>query len=211
MTVALPESINAVDLISIESIKKALIEQHQMCAANDQPVLPKASAGYIETVKRWIAPVEFKTGIKANVLPCAESGMQEDSVAQVKNGTLYLLANCIQNEKQAIDVFIYGAIGLMAVPAYLDKLGSGAIDQIRSSVPADHLQAMAAQFGDEVMCDSRLVVELYLAELAALGVTPSFFERRDSWQRNIVRKLYNKLKWQSHDLHYLVYRAAKSI
>ena len=211
MAVALPQSTNEADLISIESIKKALIEQHQMSAANEQSVLPRASAEHIEVVRRWISSAEFSLGVKASVLPCAEAGMQEDSVAQVKDGQLFLLANCIQNEKQARDVFIYGSIGLMAIPNYLNKLGAESIRQILATISSDQLKAMSAQFSEQVMADDRLVVELYLADLAALGVTPSFFERRDSWQRNLVRKLYSKLKWQSHDLHYLVYRAAKCL
>jgi len=194
---------------SIEAIKKAFIKMHQQEAANDQQVRPKAEAMHLEAVKRWIAPCEFQVGIKANVLSCAASGMSEDAAAQVVNGELIILANCIVNEKQARDILIYGAIGLIAIPMYLANYNDFRVTQIYQSIPEDQLEKMNKEYTKAVMTDERLAVELYLADLATLSVKPSFFERRDSWQRQLIRKIYSSLKWQSHDLHYLVLQAAK--
>lgn len=195
---------------SIEAIKKAFIKQHQQQAANEQVVRPKADMDQLEAVKRWIAPSEFKLGLKAVVLQCASVGMAEDLAAQIVDGNLYLLANCISNEKQARDCFTYGAVGLVLIPRYLTGFNEDSISQIYHCIPDDHIESMLSEYDAGVMNNKRLVVELYLAELATLNITPSYYERRDSWQRMLLRKLYSKLKWNSHDLHYLVYRATKN-
>jgi hypothetical protein len=196
--------------LSIEVIKKAFIKRHQVEAANEHPILKAAVNSHVEAVKRWIAPLEFKQGVKAQVLNCANPGMSEDASAQVVDDKLLILANCIENEKQARDVFVYGAIGLVAIPEYLVKLGETAIEQIYNSLSHDQLESVSSQFGALVASDRRLVVGLHLADLATLDVKPTFLERRDSWQRQLVRKLYSKLNWTSHDLHYLIFRAART-
>lgn len=196
--------------LSIEAIKKAFIQMHQQEAANDQAVKPKADTEHLEAVKRWIAPCEFQVGLKAQVLSCAKPGMAEDAPAQLVDGCLVLLANCLENEKQARDVYTYGAIGLVSIPAYLKKYNEQDISAIYESLPSDQIESMVLEFGDVITNNQRLAVELYLADLATLSVEPSFYERRDSWQRRLLRKLYSSLAWKSHDLHYLVYRAAKA-
>jgi hypothetical protein len=203
--------IDEVSEFSIEAIKKAFIKMHQHEAANEQQVRPKVGGIHLEAVKRWIAPCEFQIGMKAIVLPCAEVGMSEDAAAQVVNGKLVLLANCITNEKQARDILMYGVIGLIAVPSYLEKYSNTKINQIYHSISGDQIEHMIKQYPEIAATDERLLVELYLADLTTLSVKPSFYERRDSWQRQLVRKLYSGLKWQSHDLHYLIHRATRCI
>ena len=202
--------IEEVSNISIETIKKALIKQYQLEAANDQVVPPIATSDYVEVVRRWIAPCEFSLSIKATVLACAKPGMTEAS-AQVIDNQLYILANHLENEKQARDILIFGAVGLMAIPKYLSRFNESSLEAIYNALPSDQLETMHKAYGEQVALNKALAVQLYLAELATLDVVPSFYERRDSWQRMLVRKLYPKLKWQSHDFQYLVFRAAKAI
>ena len=202
--------IEEVSNISIETIKKALIKQYQLEAANDQVVPPIATSDYVEVVKRWIAPCEFTLSIKATVLACAKPGMTEAS-AQVIDNQLYILANHLENEKQARDILIFGAVGLMAIPKYLSRFNESSLEAIYNALPSDQLETMHEAYGEQVALNKALAVQLYLAELATLDVVPSFYERRDSWQRMLVRKFYPKLKWQSHDFQYLVFRAAKAI
>lgn len=200
--------INDVSDISIETIKKALIKQHQLEAANDQVVSPAASLEHVEAVKRWVAPCEFAIGKKAKVLGCAESGMLESVAVQLVDGQLFILANCVENEKQARDMFLYGSIGLIAVPRFLERFNDNAIGFLYSSLPEEQVEAMSLLYGADL--DKSLMVKLYLASLVTLDVEPSFYEKRDSWQRMLLRKVLPKLKWQSHDFQYLVYRAKKA-
>jgi hypothetical protein len=194
--------------LSIDVIKKAFIKRHQFQAANEQPLAMAATNNHIEAVKRWIAPLEFELNLKANVISCANPGMSEDAAAQVVGGELFILANTVHNEKQARDVFTYGSVGLIVIPKYLAKKGNSVIEQIHSGLTGDQMEALASTCGD--IADKRSLIQLYLADLATLRVTPSFIERRESWQRQLVRKVYSGLAWKSNDLHYLIHRAVRS-
>jgi hypothetical protein len=194
--------------LSIEVIKKAFIKRHQFEAANEQPLALAATSNHTEAVKRWIAPLEFRHKLKAMVIRCANPGMSEDAAIQVVNGELFILANTVHNEKQARDIFTYGCVGLIIIPKYLAKKGERVIEQIYNGLNDDQMEGLTHTCGDSI--DKRSFIQLYLADLATLTVTPTFIERRDSWQRQLVRKVYSGLVWKSNDLHYLIHRAVRA-
>jgi hypothetical protein len=193
--------------LSIEVIKKAFIKRHQFQAANEHPLTVAATNDHVEAVKRWIAPLEFDHNFKANVINCAKPGMSEEAATQVVSGELFILANIVNNEKQARDIYTYGCVGLIIIPKYLAKKSERVIKQIHSGLTEDQMENLAKTCGETI--DMRSLILLHLADLATLMITPTFIERRDSWQRQLVRKVYPRLAWRSNDLHYLIYRAIR--
>lgn len=196
--------------LEISAIKKAFITSNQLPAANDEPVGDHASQEHIDRIHRWIAPLEFSLGVKATVKAGAGEDLVDGVAAQVKQEKVVLLANCISSEKQALDVFRFAAVGLLAVPKYLEKR-SRLVETIYRSLSSDQVELIAARYGISSEQTPEMIVKLYLAELSALDVVPSFYERRDAFQRMLVRLVWPKLSWSSHELHYLIYRAAKAL
>ncbi|QIZ84252.1 hypothetical protein HF888_08430 [Bermanella marisrubri] len=196
--------------LEISAIKKAFISNNLLPAANDEPILSRASQEHVERIHRWIAPLEFRLGVKARVIPCAEADLVEGVAAQIKQDQVVLLANCIQSEKQALDVFRFAAVGLLAVPRYLQKKDR-IVRTIYQGLSDEQIELIASRYGISGSQTEEMVVKLYLAELSALDVEPSFFERRDAFQRRLVRLVWPKLGWKSHESHYVIYRAAKTL
>lgn len=196
--------------IEFSAIKKAFITTNQLPAANDEPINTHATQEHVDRIHRWIAPLEFSLGVKAQVLSGAETDMVEGVAAQVKQEQVVLLANCINSEKQALDVFRFAAVGLLAVPKYLEKR-SRLVNSIYNSLNEDQIELIATRYGISSDQTPDMIVKLYLAELSALDVVPSFFERRDAFQRAIVRAVWSSLEWHSHELHYVIYRASKAL
>jgi len=212
MTAALTsrtDAIDATDLVSIESIKKAFIRLNERVAANEAVNLPLADDAHVEAIKRAIAPAEFEYKTKVQVVVGAVGGLDQSAPAQVQNGKVKLLANLIKNDKQALDAFYLGVRGLLALPLQLDRLGNHSIQQIFAGLNEEQLTTLTTISDLDATDDPRLVVETYLAYLASLNIKLSFFDRRNSWQRSLLRKLYPKLKWTAEDLQYLILNASK--
>ena len=212
MTAALTsrsDAIDATDLVSIESIKKAFIRLNERVAANEAVNLPLADDAHVEAIKRAIAPAEFEYKTKVQVVVGAVGGLDQSAPAQVQNGEVKLLANLIKNDKQALDAFYLGVRGLLALQLQLDRLGNHSIQQIFAGLNEEQLTTLTIISDLKATDDPRLVVETYLAYLASLNIKLSFFDRRNSWQRSWVRKVYPKLKWTAEDLQYLILNASK--
>jgi len=196
--------------LQIDAIKKAFIASNQLPAANDPEVTEPSDMGHVEAIYRWLAPLEFEYAVKVKVVTHAEGGLTSGVAAQVKQGQVYFLANCISSEKQARDLYRFAVIGLLAVPQYLERK-PGLVSSLYNGLTDDQKEVIANRYGLSDEIDQEMLVKLYLAELSALDVTPTFYERRDSFQRSIVRRVWSKLAWNSTDIHYVLYRAAKKL
>lgn len=207
MTAQMTESVqNTVsnDVVSIEAIKKAFIKINEQHAANE-PINPDmATEERVEAIKRVIAPLEFEYKTKVQVVVGSVGGLDAHSVAQLQDGQIKLVASLIKNDKQALYAFYLGVRGLLALPSYLEKLGEPVIQQIYDGLDDEQLNTLANISHLKTTDQPNQVVETYLAHLASLNITLSFFDRRNSWQRSLVRKLYPKLKWTAEDLQYVI-------
>ena len=212
MTQVMPEPLTSptpTEIISIDTIKKAFIQQHQLPAANQPHNDSMASAHRVEAIKRAIAPLEHAFNTSVNVAAQAVAdGSQQESV-QIHHGKAILLANGIHNDQQAYDQFYLAVVGLLAVPHCLNKKSKKTIKQIYESLSQEQKSLMMSlQKTDEEHKESEIVA-CYLARLASMNLTPSFHERRNSFQRGLLRLCYPKLKWSNLDLHYLILQARK--
>lgn len=204
MTAALPQTTETAEIISIESIKKAFIGLHEVLAANEPLNTLYADESHVERVKRAIAPLEFQFKTKVNVVVGAVGGLAEGAVVQLKDDKVFLLANLLENEKQADDAYYLGVRGYLATKGYLAGLSDQVITQIFNGL-SDEQKACLTTLSD----DKRETVTAYLSHLAMLNIRLSFFDRRNSWQRALVRKVYPKLAWSTEDLHYLILQAER--
>lgn len=207
MTAQMTESVQKTvsdDVVSIEAIKKAFIKINEQHAANE-PVNPEmATEERVEAIKRAIAPLEFEYKTKVQVVVGPVGGLDTDSIAQLQDGQVKLIASLIQNDKHAHDAFYLGVRGLLALPAYLDRLGETVIQQIYAGLDEEQLNTLMNISHLKAMDQPQQVVQTYLAHLASLNIALSFFDRRNSWQRSLVRKLYPKLRWTAEDLQYII-------
>ena len=212
MTAALPESqvqASTADLVSIESIKKAFIRLNEQVAANEPLNLSVADEGRVESIKRAIAPLEFEYKTKVKVVVGAVGGLNQYAPAQIQDGEVKLLANLIGNDKQAEDAFFLGVRGLQAVSQYIESINGRVIQQIFDGLEEEQLNTLKNISTLNDASDAKVVVATYLAYLASLNIQLSYFDRRNCWQRNVVRKFYPKLKWSAEDLQYLISGAVK--
>lgn len=198
--------------IDIEAIKKAFIQINQLPAANEQLTRPAVDEVHVSRVKDWVQDLERELGFKAKVASSpSEYGLSVNTPAAVVGDEAILFANYIDNQKMALDAFEYVTIGLLGVQRLLD--GSGMFERIFNDLDADTQEYMAKNHDlDLDQADDRvLLVKLYLAGLASLNVRLTWLERRDAWQRQLLRMVYPKLKMTSLDLHYLLLKARRLI
>lgn len=198
--------------IDIEAIKKAFIQINQLPAANEQLMRPAVDEAHVSRVKDWVQDLERELGFKAKVASSSsEYGLSVNTPAAVVGDEAILFANYIDNQKMALDAFEYVTIGLLGVQRLLD--GSGMFERIFNDLDADTQEYMAKNHDlDLDQADDRvLLVKLYLAGLASLNVRLTWLERRDAWQRQLLRMVYPKLKMTSLDLHYLLLKARRLI
>lgn len=204
MTAVLPQTTESVDIISIESIKKAFIGLHEVLAANEPINTVYADESHVERVKRAIAPLEFQFKTKVNVVVGAVGGLNDNAAVQLKDGKLFLLANLLRNEKQADDAYFLGVRGYLATKSFVEQASGALVDQIYAGL-TDEQKACLSDLSE----DRKETVCAYLSHLAMLNIRPSFYERRNSWQRALVRKVYPTLSWTTEDLHYLILQAER--
>ncbi len=199
--------------LSIDSIKQDFIKLNERLAANEQFSLTLASDEHVRQVKVWVQDQERELGKKVRVVAGKET-LPEASACQVINGApglvldaeYILFANCIATHKQAMDAYEYVVVGLCALPKYLGKSQELVCANMALSLNDEQTLYIKQRFAGSSQ-DPLLAVMSYLAEVAALAITPTFIQRRESWQRSWVRKLYPKLGWSGTDIHYLIHRA----
>ena len=198
--------------VNIESIKKAFIQLNQLPAANEQITRSPAEAAHVMRVKDWLQDLERDLGIKAKVVASPnDCGLSLNTPAAVVNDEAIMFANYIDNQKTALDAFEYVTVGLLGVQRLLD--GSQLYLRIFNELDEETKEYMANshQLDLNQPDDCSLLVKLYLAGLASLNVRLTWLERRDAWQRRVLRMVYPKLKMTSLDLHYLLLRARRLI
>ncbi len=199
-------------VLSIEDIKKAFIQLHQLPAANDQITRADASAEHVVRVKDWLQDLERELGVKAKVVASPQAvGLAITTPAAVVNDEPVLFANFIDNQKIALDVFEYVAVGLLGV----QRLGlkDELFLAIFRDLSQDQREFLAHRHDLDINNpqDQALLVKLYLADIAALNVTLTWLERREAWQRQVLRLVYPKLGYRSLDLHYLLLKARRAL
>ncbi|NVK38646.1 MAG: hypothetical protein HWE18_12035 [Gammaproteobacteria bacterium] len=206
------DSMSPLGYLSIEDIKKAFIQLNQLPAANDQVIRHEAAPDHVIRVKDWLQDLERELGVKAKVV--ASPSVLDLSVmapAAVVDGEPVLFANYINNQKIALDAFEYVAVGLLAV----ERLGLDTRFFLRifQDLSQDQREFLSHRHDLDVNQenDQELMVKLYLADLAALNVELTWLERREAWQRQLVRLVYPKLAYSSLDLHYLLLKARRAL
>lgn len=199
---------------NIEAIKKAFIQIHQTqpLAANEQLIRPAASAEHVLQVKDWVQDLERELGIKARVLSTSSKvNTYVAAPAAVINNEPVLFANYTDNQKLALDAFEYVVVGLLGIQRLMSD--SKIYLRIFNDLDMDTKEYMAKR--NELNLDKpthqELLVKLYLANLASLNIKLTWLERREAWQRQLVRMVYPKLKMGSLDLHYLLLKARRKI
>jgi len=212
MTQVIPETQphKPTDIVSIDTIKKAFIQQHQLPAANQPHNNSVASADRVEAIKRAIAPLECAFNTSVKVVAQALVDCPRQGSVQIHEGKAILIANGIHNDQQAHDQFYLAVVGLLAVPHYLDKRSDKTIQRIYESLSQDQKNLIVNLHQIEGEHKVSEMVSHYLAQLASMSLTPSFHDRRNSFQRNLLRLCYPKIKWNNLDLHYLILQAKKS-
>ncbi len=199
--------------LSIDSIKQDFIQLNERQAANEQFPLILANDEQVRQVKVWVQDQERELGKKVRVvagkesLPAESTSLVlEGAPGLVLEGETILFANCITTHQQAMDAYEYVVVGLHALPNYLGKSQSAVCASISNSLNDEQGLYINKRF--KVDNDQpQIAVMSYLAEIAALAITPTFLQRRESWQRSWVRKLYPALAWTGTDIHYLIHRA----
>lgn len=197
---------------NIDAIKKAFIQIHQSQAANEQLIRPPASEQHVLVVKDWVQDLERELGIKAKVVSTSSKvNTYVAAPAAIINGEPVLFANYIDNQKTALDVFEYVVVGLLGIQNLVKDAKS--FLRIYQDIDVDTREYMAKRHELELdkPTHQELLVKLYLASLASLNVRLTWLERRDAWQRQIVRLVYPKLKMGSMDLHYLLLQARRLV
>lgn len=188
---------------SIESIKQAFIELNQLPASNEAVMPDELCPERVKRVKLWLADRERQYGIQAEVHWAPENDAQSKFA---------VYAHDIDSHSLALQAYDYAVIGAHVVPDYIDEKQAGFWVQFAEGLTGPQKQLLTKRFAINVSDQVQLVkgLKLYVAELAALDVHPTFLQRREAWQRGLIRKLYKKLPWNSDDLHYLIHRARKA-
>jgi hypothetical protein len=198
--------------INIEAIKKAFIQLNQLPAANEQLVRSAADNAHVMCVKDWLQDLERELGFKAKVVASpSECGLTVNAPAAIVGDEAVLFANYIDNQKMALDTFEYVTVGLLGIQRLLN--GSTMYQRIFNQLDLDTKEYMAKvhHLDLDQADDCTLLVKLYLASLASLNVRLTWLERRDAWQRQLLRMVYPKFKMTSLDLHYLLLKARRLI
>ena len=193
--------------ISINSIKQDFIKLNQMDAANEQFTRVLADEAHVRQVKMWVQDQERELGIKVQVEACMQAA-EFSAPGMIQKGNCILFASHINTHKQAMDAFEYVVVGLKALPEYMAGSKERICAAIFSGMGSEQTEYICKRFNVE---HAQQGMMLYLAEVAGLNITPTFLERREGWQRSIMRKLYPKLGWTPTDIHCLIHRARNRI
>ena len=197
------------DIVSIDTIKKAFIEQHQLPAANQTHGDELADPYRVEAIKRTIAPLEKMFNTRVNVVAQAIPEYTRHGSIQIHQGEATLVATGIHNDQQTHQQFYLAVVGLLAIPRYLSKKGDKFVKQIYQCISEEQKALIMSLHPINDACKETEIVSQYLAHLASMNLIPSFHDRRNSFQRSLVRLCYAKLKWTNLDLHYLILQTKK--
>lgn len=211
---------SAVHVESVEAIKKGFIELNRLpekAVVLDQVDVDAARLLEInrwlaERVKQYGALSELVSGVHSlNVEAIRPAYM---GVVGVLNGAKpVILANTITNHTSAIQAYDYVVVGLKESPIYIEARLKALWQQLFESLDEPQCDLLTRRYGLNLADpqQQRMALEFYMADLAVLNVQLSFLQRRDSWQRQIVRRFYPSLKWSSQDLHYVLHRVRQNL
>lgn len=205
MSAALQLTAQTAEIVTIDAIKQALIANNQQTiAANEAPLL---DADHRNLVKSWMQHCERLMGVKVQV-ELAQAHPIKPAVC--RDGQVVIYANHILSAQQAVLSYHYGVVGLYQVA---NKLAGkqGLVTSMYRDLPAAALIALQQYMSPAELDNKEAVLVEYLAQLAQLQVNPTWVQRRESWQRAVLRKVYPKLKWTSEDLHYFIYQAREAL
>lgn len=211
MSAALQLTAQEAEIVTIDAIKQALIANSKpVLAANESPLLGvELGAGHRNLVKSWVQHCERLMGVKVDV-ELVQSHNVAPSQAVVSEDGVIIYANRIATAQQAVLAYHYGVVGLLKVGSLLAGKSS-LIETMLRDIPQSALDGIIQSHFQGVQISKEGLLVEYLAQLAQLQVAPTWVQRRESWQRSVLRKLYPKLKWTSDDLHYFIYSAREAL
>ena len=201
---------------SIDAIKKAFIELNQLPASNEAK---RPNSLELARVQAYLAPKEKLYGISVSLkdslteVDLSTVRPAYEGVAAVMRGDkVVVLLDAVHDHAQTLQAYDYGVVGLKALPGFVPKI-KGFWMQLSQSMTEPQLELLTKRYGLnlEDKQQHQLALEFYMADSAAVGVVPTFLERREAWQRAMVRKFYPSLDWSSNDLHYLLHRVRKQL
>ena len=211
---------SAVNVESVESIKKGFIELNRLPEKEVSLAAIEIDQARVFQIKRWLADRVKEYGIEAAVV----SGLHSLNLDVIRPAYKtvpavldaqkpIVLANVITSHASTVEAYDYGVIGLKAVPEYLSANVKGFWRQLFDGLEGSQRDLLVRRYGlnlDEA--DQRqMALEFYLADLTVLNVQLSFLQRRESWQRQVVRKMYPSLPWLSQDLHYVLHQVRRQL
>lgn len=211
---------SAVQIESVESIKKGFIELNRLPEKEVSLAAIEIDQARVLQIKRWLADRVKEYGVETDVA----SGLHSLNLDVIRPAYKavpavldaqkpIVLSNVIASHACAVQAYDYGVIGLKAVPEYLSTNLKGFWLQLFDGLDVPQRDLLVRRYGlnlDEAE-QRQMALEFYLADLSVLNVQLSFLQRRESWQRQVVRKMYPSLPWSSQDLHYVLHQARRQL
>jgi hypothetical protein len=211
---------SAVHVESVEAIKKGFIELNRL---PEKPVIldqDDIDGVRLAEINRWLAERVKEYGIQFNLVSGLHS-LSAEAIRPAYMGVVgvldgdrsVILANTITSHASAIQAYDYVVVGLKSTPIYIEARLKSLWGQLFESLDEPQRDLLIRRYGVNLADPQQrqMVLEFYMADLAVLNVKLSFLQRRDSWQRQIVRTFYPSLKWSSQDLHYVLHRVRRNL
>ena len=210
----------AVHVESVESIKKGFIELNRL--PEKAVVLAQTevdSAGLLQ-INRWLAERVKEYGVQAGLVSGVHSLNAEairpaymGVVGVLSDAAPVILANTITNHTSAMQAYDYAVVGLKEAPVFIGARLKNLWQQLFECLDEPQRDLLTRRYGLN-LADAQqrqMALEFYMADLAVLNVELSFLQRRESWQRQVVRNFYPNLAWTSQDLHYVLHKVRENL
>lgn len=211
---------SAVQIENVESIKKGFIELNRLpekavsfaCVEVDEARKLEIKRWLAERVKEYGVVVGVASGLHALNLDVIRPAYKSVSAILDSNEPV-ILANAITSHASVEQAYDYAVVGLQGVPQYLASRMKSLWVQLYDGLSEPQRDLLVRRYGLnlEESEQRQMALEFYLADLAELNVELSFLQRRESWQRQLVRQFYPSLGWSSQDLHYVLHRVRQQL
>ena len=211
---------SAVQIENVESIKKSFIELNRLPEKAVSLACVEVDEARKLEIKRWLADRVKEYGIEVEVVSGLHA-LNLDVIRPAYKSVLsvldankpVILANGITSHASAMQAYDYAVVGLQGVPQFLTTRMKSLWVQLYDGLSEPQRDLLVRRYGLnlEEPEQRQMALEFYLADLTVLNVELSFLQRRESWQRQLVRQFYPSLEWSSQDLHYVLYKVRQQL